>query len=717
MNLSALFEPRSIAVVGASTETGSVGNDILRNLVEQKFRGSIFPVNPKTDSLYGLPCFRSVLDIPEPVDLTIIVVPAKIVPQVLREAGERGTLATIVISAGFRETGNDALEAEIVSIARQFDIALLGPNCLGIVNPHSSMNASFAKTLPKKGKVAFLSQSGALGTAILDTVGEFGMGISFFASLGNKAVLNESALLAYCEGDRRTAVIALYAEELEHPTVIREAARRMARLKRPKPIIVLKSGTTKAGAHASSSHTGSLAGNDASYEALFEEAGILRARSTEELFLFWRALSILPLPAGKRVAVVTNAGGPGVLAADALVRDGLSLAVLSEETKATLRSFLPPSASVENPIDILGDAKKDRYEETLTEVLPDRGVDMVLVILTPQSMTDVSGTAEAIASRAKAFKKPVVAVFMGGKLIKKGEKFLIRKKIPVVRFPEDGVRMLSAVARFSEISREVSPQPSVPLTFSFLSPESLIDRPRAERILRDVRTAHRNLFSPFETLELLCAYGFPTPRFSRITEGEESKTSDILASFSDRLALKILSNDISHKTDVGGVLLDVPREQAAEGIRTMLNRVRQMAPQASLDGVLVMNMAPPGARELIAGSVRDPHLGHTVLVGSGGIYTEILQDSTSSLLPVSRARAKGMLEKLRVFPILLGARGGEAFAISGVEECLIRLSTLLSDIPDIVEIDLNPILVYPEREKSPGVLVVDGRVKISSPSS
>lgn len=707
MDIRSLFEPKAIAVVGASTEPGSVGNDIVKNLTEQGFLGAIYPVNPKTDSLYGLRCYPNIVAVADEIDLAIIVVPAKIVPTVLREAIGRNVKAVVVISSGFREVGNDELEQEIVDIAQEGDVALLGPNCLGIVNPHLSMNASFARTLPEKGGVAFLSQSGALGTAILDMAGDFGIGISKFVSLGNKAVLDESAMLDFLATDQETDVIALYVEDLRHPEEIKRIARVMANSNRPKPIIVLKSGKTTAGSVAISSHTGSIAGNDASYEALFEEAGILRAETSEDLFLLARAFSHSPLPAGRNIAILTNAGGPGVLCTDAAVECGLQLAALSETTRSELRAFLPSAANIKNPIDILGDAKNDRYEKALDILVADKSVHMILVVLTPQSMTDVETIAEVVAERAKQSPVPIVAAFMGGKLVADGIKTLQRKKVPVVGFPEDGIHMLVALSRFRESRKEMRADAG-----DFLEPETLgtVDRLRVEAIFHEVEASGRKALSTMETLDVFSAYGFPLPRYGVATTAEEAIR--VAREIGTLCALKILSEDITHKSDAGGVLLNISPENAGASFQAIMDRVSASLPEAKRDGVLFMEMAPKGGIELIAGSFCDSNLGQTVMLGSGGIYVEILKDAAFGLAPVSRRRADQMLRKLRIFPLFDGARGGDRYDTSAIIECVARLSRLLTDFPTIRELDINPIIIYPQSLTEEHTLVVDGRLSL-----
>lgn len=710
MNLNTLFAPKSIAVIGASTEVGSVGNDIVRNLVEQNFKGAVYPVNPKASELYGLPCFPSVRAIPASVELAVIAVPANIVPTVLRESGEKGVSAAIVISAGFREAGHADLEEELVRIAQEFDMALLGPNCLGVVAPPVSMNASFAKTLPKRGSVAFLSQSGALGTAILDMAATEGIGVSLFASLGNKALLDESAFLEYIGEDRKTSIVAIYAEDLREPRRLQSAVRSMARAKKPKPLIVLKSGKTEAGKRASSSHTGSIAGRSAAYDALFEESGILEAKESRELFSFARAFQNNSLPERSGIAIVTNAGGPGVLSADAISLRGRTLAALSDATRNSLRSFLPAAAGVLNPIDILGDAKNDRYARALDTVLSDDAVGSVLIILTPQSMTDVEQIAEKIVEAKKHTKKPMVAAFLGGKLVEKGRKILRKGKVTLTDFPEEGIAMLSALERFAEIHQECSEKREVEsYAFHALLPESEIQSETAANVFQAVLSTGRKQLSPTETLRIFESYGFPLPKFCEVVTRDEAVS--LAREFEKPVAMKILSNDITHKSDVGGVVLNVAPENIPEAFDTMMARVRERVPLANLGGALIMEMAPTGGTELILGSFRDPNLGPVGMVGAGGIYTEILKDASFSLCPIEKSRAEKMLRKLRIFPLLDGARGGEKLDTSAIIEAIGRLSRLLADHPNIDELDINPLLVFPEGK---GVMVVDGRISLKS---
>ena len=423
MNLNAIFEPRSIAVVGASTKEGSVGNDVVKNLVTQGYEGKIYPVNPKAEELYGLRCYPNLKSIGERIDLVVVVVPAAVVPGVMEEAAELKVKGAIIISAGFKEAGHPELEEQIKAICLKNDIALIGPNCLGVVNPEIKMNASFAPIMPQTGNIGFLSQSGALGTAVLDYAQKLNMGFSKFVSVGNKALVDEIALFEYLYDDPQTKVIALYAEQLTNSENLIKLARKITTGGKAKPIIALKSGRTAAGASASASHTGALIGNDTAYDALFRQAGIIRVHTTVELFEYLRVFSNNPLPKGNRVAIVTNAGGPGVLTTDECISHGLALAPISVKTEVALKSNLPASANWHNPIDILGDAPAERYQHTLQILANDPDVDSLIVILTPQSVTDEQGVADAIINTKKNTKKPMVVSFVGGKRI--GEQHIL----------------------------------------------------------------------------------------------------------------------------------------------------------------------------------------------------------------------------------------------------------------------------------------------------
>ncbi|MEI7749561.1 MAG: acetate--CoA ligase family protein [Candidatus Moraniibacteriota bacterium] len=700
-SLDALFSPRSIALIGASTKLGSVGNDIAKNLLHAHggFIGQVFPVNPNATELYGTRCYPDLAAIGSVPDLAIIAIPAMSVPGVLRQAADLGVAAAIIISAGFRETGTAgaALESEIAGIARETGIIVLGPNCLGFLNPKLRLNASFAPRLPRRGPVGFLSQSGALMTAILD-LSEGNIGFSKFISTGNKVALDEKLLLSYLAEDPDTRVIAVYAEGLSDAPALIALGRDILARPQTKPIIALKSGRTESGMRASGSHTGSLAGTDAAYDALFHQARILRADSVRELLDTVSVLSANPIPNGNRVAIVTNAGGLGVIAADAATKAGLSVSPLSQQTTDALKPLLPAAASVGNPIDLLGDAKSDRYRTAIDYAVKDQDTDAVIVILTPQSMTEADETARVIAEAKKNSDKPLLAVFSGGHALEHGTAFLRDAGVSVFTYPEEAAEALGLLARISGWrSKRFSPKRDF----------HDIDRGRAEAVFSAVTSEGRKQLTEQETREVLSAYGFPllASRFAATAEEAAFAAHDIGA----RVALKIVSPDISHKTDAGGVMLDIRPEDVPAKFSELIDRVRTKKPDARLDGVTVMEMGTPYGKELILGVKREPGLGSLLLVGMGGIYTETLKDVSFRFAPLAPEDATEMLSELRSFPILKGVRGETGIDMGPVTECLERLSHLVEDFPEIAELDINPLSVH-----SNGALsrILDARIAI-----
>lgn len=739
MNLDKLFYPQSIAIVGASTKEGSVGNDLAKNLATQGYEGKIYPVNPKAEELYGLKVYPSMTAVGAPIDLALIAIPAVFVPDVLREAGELGVKAAVVISAGFKEVGNVDLENQIKDICNQYDIALVGPNCLGIINPEINMNSSFAALMPGEGNVAFISQSGALCTAVIDYAAKMGIGFSKFMSVGNKAVLSELQIIEYLNDDPRTKVIAMYVEGLVSSSELIDMVQKNNRSQNPKPIVVLKSGRTSAGASASASHTGALAGSDAAYDALFNQAGILRAQSVSQLFNYTEAFMNNSLPQGKRTAIITNAGGPGVLATDEAISFGLELAKLSDSTIASLKSFLPEAANVHNPVDVLGDAKADRYEQTLRAVAADPNVDNVMVILTPQSMTEIEATATAIvnakngASSAprvdqkktpevkdvqtsgveeavvetpgvkevptpgvESVDKPIIVSFMGETTVKPGVDIMQAGGVATCSFPEQCARSMAALANYAEFTRQEEPE-----GFSFDN----IDREKVKNIFESAKNEGRTSFPEAEAMEIMRAYNFPLLKSQVVRSADEA--NEIAPSIGARLAMKIVSKDILHKSDVGGVMIDVDPAEAGAKYSEMMQRVSERMPEANLEGVLLMEMAPKGGYEFIVGSSKDPSLGSMVMVGLGGIYVEVLKDVAFGLVPITKADARRMIKSLRSSKIFDGVRGGEPLDVEALVDCLGRLSQLLTDFPEIKEVDLNPVLVY-----QTGVKALDARVVI-----
>lgn len=698
-NLESLFSPKSIAIIGASTEPGSVGNDIAKNLVESSFDGSIFLINPKTEALLGKACYATINDLPETPDLAIIIVPASVVPAVLREVAEKGTRAAIIISAGFKETGPDgkALEDEVIAIAREHGIALLGPNCLGFLRPGLGLNASFAPGLPAKGSVAFFSQSGALCTATLDLARDR-VGFSTFISTGNKAIIAEKELLSFLIADKETRAVSFYAESLSDAADIVTLGREALSLPEPKPIIGLKSGRTESGMKATSSHTGALAGPDASYDALFRQARMLRADTLRELLDAVATFSENGLPKGNAVAIITNAGGPGVLATDAAAKTGLSMAKLSEETRQALRSALPKAASIENPVDVLGDAKSDRYKTALGLVSDDEHVHGILVIVTPQSMTEATETARAIIDAKRSSQKPIVAVFSGTKLLEEGASLLRESGVSVFAYPEEAVKALGFLS-------QISVWRSKP--FSKKREFTDTDHERVKEILARVYAEERTMLYEREAYEVLDAYGFPLLR-SRYVKSPEEATQAAME-IGAPVALKIVSPDIVHKTESGGVMLGIAPEEAGEKYRELLHLVRAKVPEARLEGAMLVEMAMPGGKELIIGAKKEEGLGTVLVAGLGGIYTETFNDAAFRFAPIVREDAEEMLSELRSAKILSGVRGEAKIDTDHIIELLERLSRLVEDFPEIKELDINPLNVFPDAEN---FRVIDARIAI-----
>ncbi|MDP3957331.1 MAG: acetate--CoA ligase family protein [bacterium] len=699
MHLDTLFSPQSIAVIGASTRTGSVGYTLTENLLKNGYAGKVYPVNPKTARLFDLPCYKSISDIPKAVDLAIIIVPAAGVPAVLREAGENNIRAAIIISSGFKEVGatGKLLENEVISIAEKFNIALLGPNCLGFLHPALGLNASFAKRLPQSGHIAFFSQSGALSTALIDLTID-ALDFSHFVSIGNKAVIGENELLRYFAKDENVKTIGFYTEGLADGSALIEIGRAILARSEAKPIITLKSGTTEAGVSATSSHTGALAGNDEAYSALFKQARIIRAHSLEQLTHFLSAFSHNKLPESNRLAIVTNAGGLGVLATDAAVSNGLHIAKLSDKTKEKLKSILPPAGNVENPVDVLGDALADRYLAALQIVAADEQVDMLLVIVTPQTMTEAKETAEAIASVKQHSEKPVIAVFAGQESLAEGLLVLRKNNIVTVTYPEAGAEALAALAQVTAWRKEI-----LPTSFSLDN----INREKATAVLHAARKERRAALTEKEVSVILTAYGFPFLTTYTVENKEKALTA--AEKIGKKVALKIVSPDIIHKSDVGGVILNVEPSNAGEAYEKLLAQVKEHAPEARIEGALVVEMAQAGGQEIILGLKKEPGLGTLVLAGLGGIFVETFQDTALRFAPLMREDAEEMLHELKAFPLLSGTRGQQGIHIETLITMIGRLSQLAQDFPEIAELDINPVLAFPESEN---FRVLDARIRL-----
>lgn len=696
-NLDFIFKPNSVAIVGASTKEGSVGNDIVKNL-SQGFSGNVYPVNPKAEELYGLKCYPSLESIGSVVDLMVIVVPAAAVPGVLEEGGALGIKGAIIISAGFKEIGNVDLENSVKEICAKYDIALIGPNCLGIINPSLKLNASFAAFSPTNGNVAFISQSGALCTAILDCATTMGIGFSKFISVGNKAVLDETAILDYLEKDTDTKVVAMYAEQLAEPQKLMAKIKEMSHDEKPTPVVVLKSGKTSAGAGASASHTGALAGNDAAYAALFRQSGIIRAESSEELFDYIKVFSANEIKSAARLAIITNAGGPGVLAIDATVENGLTVASLSEATKKVLAESLPAAANIHNPIDVLGDARADRFQIAINTALADDNVDAAVVILTPQSTTEITETAKAIVSARDAYKKPIVAAFMGQELVNPGLEILKDNRVAAYSYPESAIKSLGVLEKFFQDTKT-----EIEEAQEF----SDVDREAVVKIFTEAKAQGVTSFPEASALAVLEAYKLPILVSKVAHSREEAET--IAKEIGKKMVLKIVSPDILHKSDAGGIMLHITPEEAGSKFEEMMERVAINKPEAKLEGVLLVEMITDPGTEMILGSVQDPSLGDTIMLGLGGIYVEIIKDVIFGLNPLTRGDVLKMIGSLKSKKVLEGARGAKVADKEAIVESVLRLAQLLRDFPEIKEMDINPLLVL---EEGKGAKVLDARIVI-----
>jgi acetyltransferase len=688
------FNPQAVAVIGASRTPGKLGFGILHNIVQYGYQGAIYPINPKADEILGLECYPSVLQVPGSVDMAVIVIPSRYVANALTECGEKGVKGAIVISAGFREVGSEGWqrEREIVDIAKHYGMRLIGPNCLGIIDTISSLNASFAVGMPEPGSIAFMSQSGALCTSVLDMALTEGIGFSHFVSLGNKADTNEISFIEAWQNDPDTRVIMAYVEGIEDgPKFMRVASE----VSNHKPIIAIKSGTTSAGSRAVSSHTGTLAGSERAYEAAFRQSGVIRAQSVQDLFDYSVAFANQPLLTADRIAIITNAGGPGIMATDACERAGLQMASLETETMEALRAALPAAASVLNPVDVLGDALADRYGMALEAALNDRNVGGVIVILTPQVMTQVEETARITGELSQKSDKPVFGCFMGRKTVDPGIRVLSRYGVPNYPVPERAVAAIAAMVQH----RRWGERPPVELeTFG-------AEQDEVRKIFERVRAEGRVAIGDAEAREIMEAYGIPTPRTVLTRSPDEA--ARVADEIGFPVVIKIASPDILHKTDVGGVKLNVTNPtDVRDAFELMVYRANRYMPDADIWGCLVQEMVQ-GGKEVIAGMNRDPHFGPLMMFGLGGIYVEVLRDVAFRIAPFDRREAHKMVREIRGHSLLRGVRGERRSDLEALVDALLRLSQLVNDFPEIAEFDINPLVVF---EEGRGVLGIDMRL-------
>ena len=686
--LDTLISPKVVAVVGASSKEGKVGHAVLSNLVSSGYAGRIIPVNPHESEILGLPVFKDIREAGgSPPDLTLVVVPSESVLKTVKQAIEAGTRSIAIITSGFREGGAEGLKAEeaIAAVCKQARVRLLGPNCLGLINTSISMNASFAPQMPLPGGISIISQSGALCTAILDWARAHGVGLAKLISVGNKADVDESDLLAMLAEDPDTKVIACYLEAISNGDEFIKVAEQAAQMK---PVVVLKSGTTAAGARAASSHTGSLVGVDMAYGAAFKRAGVIRAENFEALYDYSMAFAMQPLPKGNRVAIITNAGGPGIVAADAVEQQGLSVTMLTPAIEADLAAKLPPMAHAGNPIDVLGDAGPSRYVDALDACLSDEAVEAIIIVLTPQAMSHPVETANAcielIQSRREAHAdaiKPVLVSFMGGREIKPACKAFVAAGIPDYFSPERAAQALRAMNDYSAWLRR---PPRIVTRFP-------VNRHRAERILRRHARTGRREIGEVDAKGILKAYDF------HVLPGQLARSAEEAVLVADHVgypvAMKVVSPDIVHKSDLGGVRLRLSTpEQVRDAYDLMMLRISQRQPDAELIGTYIERMAEPG-REVILGMARDPQFGPMLMFGLGGIFVEVMKDVSFHLAPITESEALQMLKGTRSYALLQGARGEMAVDLHAIAGGLQRLSQLATDFPEIEEMDINPFIV------------------------
>jgi acetyltransferase len=702
--LNAIFEPRSVAVIGATEKPGSVGRTLLWNLVSNPFGGTVFPINPARSSVLGIKAYPSLAALPQPVDLAVIVTPAPTVPGLIAECVEAGVKGAIIISAGFKETGaaGAEMEQQILAQAQRGKLRIIGPNCLGVMSPLTGLNATFAGAMARPGHVGFISQSGALCTAVLDWSLRENVGFSAFVSLGSMVDVGWGDLIDYLGSDEQTTSIILYLETIGDARSFLSAAREVARTK---PIIVIKAGRTQEAAHAATSHTGALAGSHEVFEAACRRCGVLSVNSIEDLFSMAEALATQPRPKGPRLTILTNAGGPGVLATDALVGMGGTLAELSSPTIAALDQMLPAHWSHGNPVDILGDADPERYARALEIAAQDPNSDGLLVILTPQAMTDPTMTAERLKQYATKTGKPVLASWMGGATVATGRMILHQAGIPTFPYPDAAAQTFDYMWRYISNLHSIYETPLPFLSLNHGEP----DRAVVAKLLATILQSGRTLLTEVESKQLLAAYGIPT------VETWVATSEDEAVGYAEKIGypvvLKLFSKTITHKTDVGGVQLNLSGTDAVRhAYHTIKDAVRDKVGAEHFLGVTVQPMISLGGYELILGSSLDPQFGPVLLFGSGGQLVEVYQDRALALPPLTTTLAQRMMEQTRIFTALKGIRGRLPVDIVALEQLLVRFSYLVGEQPRIKEIDINPLLASPH-----GLLALDARVVLHSP--
>lgn len=689
-SLSPFFAPKGVAIIGASSNPNKLSFGIFKNLTQYGYKGGVYPVNPKASEILGMRCYPDVTSVPDPVDLAVVVLPAESVPGTLEMCGKRGIRAVAIISGGFKEVGEEGklLEEKCLQIARQYDMRLVGPNCVGTMDMHSGLNTTFIAGVPDKGAIAFLSQSGAVCGGIVDYVRGKQVGFSNFVSLGNEADITETDMIEFLADDPNTKVITAYVEMIRDGRRFLEVATRVSK---KKPIVVLKAGRTNAGARAVSSHTGSIAGAYTAYQAAFKQAGVIEVENVVELFDVANALACQPLPVGVRAAIVTNSGGPAALTSDSLAANGLQLATLTGATQDRLRENLNPSAQVGNPVDMLGGAEPGDYRMALQNVVEDKDVDLIVPILVPQALIHPEEVANAIVETTSGCGKPVLCCFMGDEMVSNARKVLHGNGIPMFTFPESIGRIFGLMGKYQ----------------AWLEQAKGVGQD-------DIKIANHgigllpiegNALGELETRPLLKSYGIP------VVKGEFAKSSEEAVRAAHKLGglvvMKIVSPDILHKSDAGGIRVGVQGDrEVEEAYHELVKTVAANRPEAKLEGVLVERMAPKG-QEVIVGMRRDENFGPVVMFGLGGIYVELFADVAFRIAPVDRKNAVAMIQETKAFKLLNGYRGSLPADLDAVVDCIQRLGQLALDYPEIAEIEINPLRVMPAGQ---GALALDGRV-------
>ena len=691
-----MFDAKSIAVIGASETKGKIGYDIMKSLLNY-YKGEIVPVNIKGGEILGIPARTSISE-HGPVDLAVITIPSHLIPATVEECGEIGIKNIVVISAGFKEIDEEGarLEHQLVETCKKYKIKLVGPNCLGIMNTYNDMNASFSSDIAHKGKISFMSQSGAIMAAILDYADKKNIGFSRIVSLGNKAVINENDCMKDFMEDENTEVITAYLEGIVDGPGFIEASRKASR---KKPVLVIKSGRTSKGSEAVSSHTGTIAGSDSAYEAAFSQCGIIRVNSLDEMMDYSSALAFAPLPRGNRIVIITNAGGPAIMTTDVAIKNNLEIAELTCETKQKLKDGLPATASVKNPVDVLGDASPERYAFALETVLEDPNVDGVIYLVTPQSVTDAEGIAKVAIEHAKNSEKPILCSFFGGTSFEGAEKLLAEHQIPNYLYPKRAVKSMKTLYNYSIIRDQEYPA----------SPDFDVDKEIVKNIIQEAQ--EKDMYTlGLESFDILKAYGIPTVG-TAITKTLED-TVKAAEEIGYPLVMKIVSPQISHKSDVGGIKLNLNNvDDVKAAYEDMMENIPKKEPDATLEGVQLQKMLS-GGKEVIIGMVQDPTFGPMMMFGLGGIYVEILKDVKFAIAPVNEEEAREMIAGIKTHELLEGTRGDKPMDTEAIADIILRISQLVTDFPEINEFEINPLMVFEE-----GALAVDMRLMLKEGGS